>query len=297
MKKIWIILLAGLLTLSACVPVQPATSTGPGVGTIVASTLQAMTAAAPPATAEPPTQAPPSGTAVSFQNVSFVIPTGLALGANGEAVPVITEDNGAPWDAAPAHIHFTFFGYNDVLAKFSTMEISVYPAQEYAAVSNGAGNSIPRLQAILASPSAPIDVKNLPNVPYFNAGAMMTAQVKVINFASGSGVRSVTQYGQAVGAVMNNGTFYHFEGLTADGKYYIVAVLPIGSPILQSGSDPYGPLPAGGVQFPQYTTADPADYETYFQAVTDALNAASPDSFQPSLSMLDALVQSITIAP
>jgi hypothetical protein len=298
--KFWAVFLCIALTVAACAPAPVATPQQDAISTMVASTLQALTAAAPTTA---PTETPPAGTAVSFQNVSFVIPAGVALGANGESVPAVTEENGDPWDVAPAHVRFTFFGYNNQLAKFPVMEISIFPAQEYAAVSNGAAISLPKLQSILAAPGASIDPQNLPLVPYFNAAQMFAAQIKVMHFASGNGVRMITQYGQAVGPAANNETFYHFQGLTSDGKYYVIAILPVGAPYLldsDSQTNPDNPnagLPQGGVPFPGYSSLDPRDYETYFQAIVDKMNATDPNAFIPTLPMLDALVQSITVAP
>jgi len=304
MKKTVLILSMLVLLILACGTIATPAPQGNGVATIVAATIQALTSAAPlvplatqsAPTQALPTQAPqPNGTPVTLQNVSFVIPNGLASGASGENIAKVDETNGAPWDVAPAHIHFTMNGYNNQLGKFSVADITVYPAQDFAAVSAGATNSLQRLQAILASPAAPLTKDTLPQVPTFNAAQMFAAQVQRINFASGSGLRMVTQYGQAVGPVTNNGTFYHFEGLTSDGKYYVVVVLPIGSPILSSGNDPNAPAPAGGVPFPGYSSMDIKDYDAYFQAMTDKLNTAGADTFQPSLSQLDVLIQSITI--
>ncbi|MBV6395453.1 MAG: hypothetical protein HFACDABA_01029 [Anaerolineales bacterium] len=291
-RKLWIVLAAGLI-LSACLPAQPVATTGPGLETIVAATFQAMTAAAPPPTA---TAAPPNGIPISFQHVRFIIPEGLALGANAEVVPLAGEENSAPWDVAPEHIRFELYGYNDQLAKARAMDILVYPAQEYARMSVGGGRSLSELQAFLAAPGAPIIEKNLPTVPFFNAAQMIAAQVKQVNFASGTGVRMMVEYGQAVGAISNSATLYHFQGLTSDGMYYIVAILPLGASILINGGDPLAPPPPGGVQFPGYTTLNPSDYESYFQAVTSALNSADPTVFSPSLETLDALMESITIS-
>ena len=240
------------------------------------------------------TAAAPTGTAITFQNVGFVIPSGLALGATGEAVPEVTETTGAPWDVAPAHIRFTLNGYNDSLAKFSEAFIKVYPAQ---GDTSWAGNSLPSLQALLASPSAPLDAKSLPGVPGFNAAQMVAAQVTRINFIDGAGIRMVTQYGQAVMPITNRGTFYHFQGLTSDGKYYIVAVLPIGAPFLPNEYDTNAPTPPGGVAFPDINNTDVTVFDNYFQAVTGVMNAAGPNTYSPTLPMLDALVQSITVTP
>ncbi len=298
MKKIVLVGTLFIVLLSACGPAVLPTSQVDGVSTMVAATLQALTqsAPAPTATEIPPTQA--SGTAVSYQNVSLVLPDGLAGSVSGETVPQVTEESGAPWDVAPEHIRFNFTAYNNSVGKFSIAEIWIYPMQDLATTTSWMEHSLAKLQAILASPSAPIDPRNLPGVPTFNAGQMMAAQVQVIKFQSGSGVRCVTQYGQAVGQISNNGTFYHFQGLTSDGKYYIVAVLPVGAAFLAGSEDPLNSsVPADGVPFLAGDSVDPAAYEAYFQAVADKLNATDPGAFTPNLSTLDALIQSITVTP
>ena len=294
-KIIFVLTIATLLILACGVsaPATTAPSDQNSVETMVAGTMQALTAAAPPPSTETPVS---KGIPVSFQNISFVIPEGLAAGATGEIVPAITEETGAPWEIGPQHIRFTFSGYNNSLGKFSGMELKIFPMQDEAATS-WMGNSLTRLQAILASPNAPLTPKDMPSVPYFNAAQMVAAQIKIVNFQGGSGVRTITQYGQAVGPISNNGAFYLFEGLTSDGKYYIVGVLPVGASFLSSSEDPAQPAPADGIPFPDYTSADPAEFEAYYQAMTDKLNAADPTAFTPSLSALDALVQSITILP
>lgn len=290
MKKAWSVFLFLALLISAC---SPATQTGPGVETIVASTFQALTAAAPLATA---TSTPPNGTPVSFQNVGFIIPDGLALGANAELVPLANDENTAPWQIAPEHIRFEFYGYNDQLATARAMEIRIYPTQEYASMNVGASLNLPKLESFLAAPDAPIDSRKLPSVPYYNAAQMFAARVKPIKFTGGSGVRMMTEYGQAVGPAVNTATLYHFQGLTSDGRYYIIAILPLGASILIDGGDPLAVPPPGGVQFPGFTTLNPSDYESYFQAVISALNSADPTAFSPSLEMLDALIESITVS-
>lgn len=291
MKKACQFLLVSILLLSACAPVVQ--QSAPGVETIVASTLQALTATAPTAL---PTATPPSGTVVTFEYVSFIIPEGLALGVNAQVVPAAAGENTAPWDVAPEHLLFEFYGYNDQVAKSKAMEIQVFPAKEYSSMNVGAGISLPKLQSFLAAPDQTLDADQLPAVPYYNAAQMFAAQVKLIPFASGSGVRMMTQYGQAVGPAANSATLYHFQGLTSDGKYYIIATLPLGASILINGGDPLAVPPAGGVQFPGYTTLNPDDYGSYFQAVTSALNNAELSTFSPTLETLDSLIESITIS-
>lgn len=294
-----IYLTAATTVLLACSVTSASPTQIGSISTVVAATLTALTPAAPEATQPAPFQtSQPNGIPVTFQNVSFVIPTGLASGASSQAVPNNpTDQTGGPWAVAPAHIEFTLNGYNLPAGYFSQILIDVYPAQEYASMYDGAKISLQRLQAVLSNPSAPMTNDSLPQVPYFNAASMFVAQVKHLSFKNGSGVRMITQYGQAVGPVTNNATFYHFEGLTNDGKYYAVAVLPIEASFLVNGNDPNATTPPGGIPFPGYNYTDPTYYENYFQAVSSKMDSTAPEAFLPSLTVLDALIQSLQISP
>lgn len=271
--------------------VQPQTDT---VGTVVAETMQALTAAptenAP--TENVPTQ--PSGIAFSFKNVSFVIPEGVAAGANAEVAPAAREEDGGPWGVGPEHIAIELSGYTAVNENEAVRNmILIYPAQEYMDANWGAAKSIPRVQAILADPSMPITVETAPGVPAYNAGELITAQTGIVSFQNGSGVRLITEYAQYYAPITKNGEIYQYAGLTSDGKYFVLAVFPIQTPLLSTGDNPS----ADGIAYPDMATADGEVFKAYYQAITDKLNAADPNSFQPTIGKLDALIQSITITP
>jgi hypothetical protein len=238
------------------------------------------------------------GVQVSYANVSFVIPPGVATGASSQTIEAADEQGGGPWwEAAPQHTEFALVGYGLPQGFFSTVLIDIYPAEEFARANSVADLNLKRLKAVLSNPTAPRTNDNLPQVPFFNAAPMFAAQVEVVQFKDGSGARMITQYGQAPGPAANNGTFYHFEGLTQDGKYLVIAVLPIQAPFLENGNDPSAPTPAGAIPFPGYNYTDPAYYRNYYKAVTDKLDATPADTFRPALSALDALIQSLVIAP
>jgi hypothetical protein len=231
---------------------------------------------------------------VVIGNISFVIPEGLGIGATHEAIARAEGDTVAPWEVAPEHIKILIENY-PLQGTFHDPQIYVYPTQDYLAMSNGAAISIKRLQGILANPAAPLTNETLPTVPFFNAAQTFAAQIQVIKFQNGTGVRMLTQYGQAVGPVNNHSLFYHFEGLTNDGSYYIIAILPVTTPVLTADDNPDSPVPAGGIPFPSYSDPN-ADFVGYFNAITDKLNATAPEAFQPTLSALDQLIASIGVA-
>lgn len=267
------------------------------VSTIVAATLQAINTPASPAVSASAAASPaPAGIRFESEGISLLIPIGLAGGASAERVPAVTDQGGAPWEVAPAYVRLTLQDYA-VQGKFFQPQIMVYPAQEYAAVSNGASISIQRLQAVLASPSAPMTNDALPRLPFANAEQSIGALPRIISFQNGSGVRVLAQYAQGFNQINNYELFYHFEGFTSDGKSYIVATLPINAEFLAPGNDPASAAPPVGVPFPGLDNADPSVFANYYSAVVDKLNATAPDSFQPSLGALDSLIGSLQVSP
>ena len=263
------------------------------VGTVVAATLQAFT---PSPTEGISTQAVSSpvatqegGIPVSAEGVSFIVPGGVASGANVETMTAVESNSGAPWDVAPTHWRITLTEYA-LQDKFHEPRIFVYPAEEYAAVNPNAAEQIERVKRILSG-ATPMQ-ETLPLVPSFNAAQLFAAQIKVIPFQNGSGVRSLTQYAQYAAPINNHELFYHFQGLSGDGKYYVIAILPINAPILPEDEKPTAAVPEGGVPIP----TDVGPNEVYYFSVAEKLNSLSPDAFTPALDALDALVQSILVA-
>ncbi|MGE5375723.1 MAG: hypothetical protein ACM3XO_11760 [Bacteroidota bacterium] len=233
----------------------------------------------------------PSGGAVALKNVRFTLPLGVAKGAQSEVVPAVTDPNTAPWwGLAPEHLQFTLTGYQVEEVRVKP-QIFVYPADELAKVNPTAADQIQRIKNLTAGSTLTRDA--MPVVPFFNAAQQMASHMQLIDFKNGHGVRFLTQYAQYPAPINNHDLFYHFQGLTSDGKYYVVAVLPVTSSILAENEKPESPVPAGGVPLPAGGGPDQA----YYDAVTKALDAMYEDSFNPSLFQLDGLIQSITITP
>ena len=240
----------------------------------------------PTDTATPTDEPAPSGISVSFSGVSFTIPTGLGSGGRPESIAAVDGQGSPGWDVAPAHTKFTLQNY-PLQGTMLHPEIYVFPAVEYEKVSAGAAESLKRLRALTSGAGMGIDNQVVPFVPFFNATQTFEARALLMKFQNGTGIRMLTQYDQALIPVNNHELIYHFEGLTSDGSYYIIAVFPINSPILPAEGSPNSIVPAGGVPFNEN---DPL---AYFDAITQNLNNAAPESFIPKLAAMDALIESI----
>jgi hypothetical protein len=252
-----------------------------------------------PSTVLAPTQVPTArptaieGTAVSYGLLRLVLPIGLASGIRGSQLTRAEGTNVAPWDVTPGHTQLKLEGYL-LQGKFHEPRILVYPAQAYAEQQRAAFESLRRLNNILGNPSAPINTDQLPSVPFFNAAQSFASDVKVIAFQNGKGVRFLTEYAQYPVSANNQDLFYHFEGVTSDGFYYVIAILPITIPLLAETSDRGAVLPRGGVPYPDITKPN-VDWKGYYAAVTNLLNAQSSESFAPTINRLDSLIQSVRI--
>ena len=290
------------------VSVAPSTKPAPLPTNTISAISGSPTPIPPSVTSLPATLAPNltptasqqffEGVEVSVDPLSIVLPPGLASGVRGSQFPRADGQDLPHWDLTPGHTQLNLEGYL-LQGKSHEAEIYVYPAQAYAEMVPGAFESIHRLDNILYSPGGPgesISDDQLPMVPFFNEQQVLASNIQVISFQNGAGVRFLTEYAQYPASANNNDLFYHFQGVTRDGAYYIVAILPITAPELAETSDGGAALPLGGVPYSYF--ADPnADMQLYYRSVVDVLNATPAQLFTPNMDKLDSLIQSMRITP
>jgi hypothetical protein len=254
-----------------------------------------------PGTAAPPTEEPPQTPApadtptvevtatiavnVTCNEISFYLDPALA--ANYTCETVSAANGPDPWMVYPQHTKVSFQGY--VLAdRFHAPRIVVYPLPELLALLPQYSGSVDALRTLIGGgpPGAGLPLLE----PSFNAAQEFHAQYQVLAFANGSGIRFATQYAQYYAEINNHDMFYAFSGMTADEQYWISAVLPLSHPSLPAEA---GANPPGGMSWEDWGNQFPA----YIANLSTQLNAEPAASFLPSLMLLDALFQSIVIAP
>ncbi len=284
-----LLLLAGLslacsltdyLDQAARVPGEPS---GDAVATAVAATLAAsgsepvpsteMAGPTPSFTIHPTITASPDYT---YQGVSFSYINGVVSGAVPEEVPAQTE---GPF-SHPAFLEFMLDGY-PMPGGYFDPQVRVFPVAEYRAVNEYAGESIDALQTLIDT--QPADPDSIPVPDFGGAAQFIGCQKEYLAFQNGSGVRYVTQWGQAAYPIGFPQMFYSFQGLTEDGAYYVHVVFSVGHPSLPDAES---------------VTMDENfynNYQTYTAEKEAELDAQAPASFQPSLLLLDQLVSSIRV--
>ena len=115
------------------------------------------------------------------------------------------------------------------------------------------------------------------------------------------GIRAVTYKTQNLPLISNGALTYEFRGITADGRYFVQAWVPVSLPFLPDSSDPIQEnQPHFAVPLPEITTSrDEELYEilgAYNEEVAVFVHEATDDTFTPNLAAIDALIQSITVA-
>jgi hypothetical protein len=229
---------------------------------------------------------------IVFEGISFSYDDSLATGVKHETVPAVIQFQPGEM-VAPEYIQVTFEGY--VLSDSMHMpRIMIYPVSELEAVNERAAEKIERLDQLLAerpefAPDGGFEASNLPFLPMVNAGQYLRTQIAYLDFENGKGLRYLTQFGQAMLPVNNQGLFYTFQGLTDDGAYYVSAVLPVSHSMLPP--DDQGLGFTGNDRYDEFI----AGFDTYILEVAQQLNEQTSESFSPDLGLLDMMIQSISV--
>lgn len=235
---------------------------------------------------EPPFMCAEDMVAVNSFSVEFCYPSAVVSGIVESMVPEKQLDpEMAPWDYNPDMIEIVLQQY-PVMNAYHQPVIHIYPVADYIALEPNIQTTLESLQALLASKDP--SPEGIPFLPIFNAAQMMQGQVRYLEFRNGSGVRFLTQYGQAFMPINNVSAFYAFTGLTADGQYFITASLPISHPnfAVDNMTDP-----------PEGWDAFSANYETYIDEMETFLEGEYSDAFTPNLALLDEMMTSFLIPP
>ena len=181
---------------------------------------------------------------------------------------------------APAHVLLSF-GEDDptVALENGAFTIAVYPVEQYVQLFQDNGDetiatTIADLQALLAAqPDVP--TPPLPILPPPVGQNDLAAQVKYIDGDSFTGVRFLGRSVLDVSPVLNGEVRYHFQGLTDDGKYLVVASSNLDTSALPSEAAADAPVDLAGA--------------------TETINGTTDDQWTPSPSVLDAIVESVVI--
>lgn len=121
--------------------------------------------------------------------------------------------------------------------------------------------------------------RQLPFIPVLPHGQLIRARVQYVETDDVAGIAYITYSNAAREPFLSNQFSYTFQGLSADGAYYVSASMRLETGLFPS----------------EVTNFDPVAFErewpAYLAESVAALNGASPEDFEPALGVLDGLVQ------
>lgn len=226
------------------------------------------------------------GTTITCGNLSVVLPFDLADGAACEEIPEAYDPNNVNQETYPAYFRITLESY-PISQHFFEPQIRIYPTARYQEILPDVFNPrFTELQALIAG-GLPGD-GSLPLLPEIHAMQEFIARYQILPFLNGSGIRYLTMYSQAYLPVNNYEMIYTYQGLTADGQWWVSVIMPLTYPGLPADNT----TPPGG---DWNTFID--NFPTYISDTTNQLNQAPGDSFLPVIGALDGMVASIQVNP
>jgi hypothetical protein len=232
---------------------------------------------------------------VTYNGFSFSFDPALAANVNIVAAPGDPADMDMP--GGPEVRHTEFILYNGVPAPEAQWDavggIRLYYVPDFAGY-DFPTQELTQLQTLLADRpdlasymvvTDNMSENTLPFMPVFPAAQVIRARAQYVDLPTLSGISYITAYRQDAFPFTSHEFWYTFQGLSADGQYYVSAAFKLSTTI-----------------FPAEIAAD-FDYEAFIATIADymnqsvtQLNAATPDQFTPSLTVLDGIIQSFGFA-
>ena len=227
-----------------------------------------------------------------FNDFGFRFDSTLATNVN------ITQYPGDPieWEApgGPEVGHTQFSLYHESAAPYgfdADLSIRIYQTADFAGHTYSEAQLEQLWELLAERPDlAPymvveenLSANTLPFMPVLPAAQVIRARARYHETEAVTGISYVTVYRQDASPFTGDEFIYTFQGISADGAYYVSAIFRPTTDI-----------------FPLEVAAD-FDWEAFYDNVAvyftesiAALNEAEPDDFAPSLTTLDALVETFT---
>jgi hypothetical protein len=228
----------------------------------------------------------PANGIASYRGLRFQYNLSLASFVRGEIFPA--SQGSTPEFDMPEHVRFLF----DEIRVSSTLnarepQLLIFPTEDFKRMSSKRfGESLDNLTQLLIEKPANL-AQELTLLPAPSGKPVLQVQAKYLKFEHGEGIRFLSSYAEEIGPVTNSSLFYTFQGISADGAYYVSMFYPIETPM----------LPA---EFEDTTAASDywlfvENYDEYLTSTIDQLEGLSAQSFTPSLALLDDLITSLEL--
>jgi heat shock protein HslJ len=226
---------------------------------------------------------------IAFNGFSFSFPSSIGNNVNIWQYPGDSVDVQQPGGPEAPKTEFDVYAEVPPPPSFSSPAIvTVYSTANFTGYTEQEA-SFQKLQTLLAerpdlssfmvaSQDGSVDLSFLPPLP---ATQVVRARAAYVDLPTIQGISYVTAYRQDVSPFTSNSFTYTFQGISRDNAHYVSAQFLLDTAL----------FPA---EIPADTDMDAlaAGFTDYLNESIATLNAATPDDFTPSLTVLDSVIQS-----
>ena len=213
---------------------------------------------------------------VSFMGVEFAYDEQL-LGPLGTAARLHAEAPGA-LPAQPERIEIKLSASSDGLSPV----MYVFPVAQYEAISPEAAKEIAALRDLLSARPSSIQ-GGLPLLPMHQAIESYHSKPTYLDFRNGAGVSYLAQADHDHSLSTEETFFYTFQGLTADGQFYVATFIPL--------------LGTGATSGNEETTAEAASSSPQHSAKPAVAASWIGVDMGDGLSLVDDIMSSLLVTP
>ncbi|HEX2184673.1 MAG TPA: LppP/LprE family lipoprotein, partial [Chloroflexota bacterium] len=243
---------------------------------------EAAPMAAPAPAAPAPAPAGCSGQLAGAEGIQLCLPSGIASGVSGRREARV---EGEVPGATEAQRIITLQGYPVVTPRQDPAEIHVFamadfqrPGAQRAAAVQALRRVLTERPAFSGRSSLPAESVNLPAL-IVEASTPFLARPVYLDTPWGAGVRGVGAMGQDLSPLVGRDIQYLFAGISADGRWLVVASAPLAAPDMPAVTE-------------ESATRDP---EGSIDVVHRHLSLLDESRYTPDLHLLDELLRSLTI--
>jgi hypothetical protein len=242
------------------------------------------------------------GEKVDFKGVSFKYNPQKLGKVTAEEVPEfpLEDPDFRPDGVEPRHVKFTFYCkeeycWEGFIAIYSFPDFpQMYAVNKY--MMQSMEEEVEAMRKVVNDK----DVRYGGQIPYLrwiDASQSFQTNVKLSQFDKGKGLFFVTYLNTEMALISNDHLRYIFEGLTDDGKYYVLAEIPVSVKFLPV--DPPEEFEGYKEKFLYddypYSDAHNRRYKNYISSITTRLEKLPAHDFHPDLKYLEEMIASLKI--
>lgn len=239
---------------------------------------------------------------VDFKGVSFKYNSKILGNVTAEEIPdyPLEDPDFRPDGVEPRHVLFTF----DCKGTYCWEGfVAIYPLEDFPRMyavnkdmMQGMEEEIEALRKVVNDKHVRYE-NQIPYLRWVDAEQSFQTNVKLSKFDKGNGIYFVTYLSTEMALISNDHLRYIFEGITDDGKYYVLADMPVSVKFFPDGSLEefegyerkflFEDQPCCG--------AEKDRYKNYVSNITKRLEKLPASGFRPDLKHVERIIESLRI--